>query len=275
MDRKLIFFDIDGTLTTPKNKIPESTKEAITLLKDAGHIPVLSTGRSPGMLADVSHSLGIDSYISLNGQYVIANKEELFKNVISTKDVNQIIEKTYDLGGRAFVLTKDQIIGNNLMHEMMDFEFMTYIYSLMSDLKLIDVHTMFNRMTEMPLRTERYTHVEVLGLFIHALEENDQIYKDTLKGFHVTRSTPMLLEVLQDGTNKATGIKQVMQYFGIDQANTYAFGDSLNDLEMIQYVGTGVAMENGRDELKAVADHIAPSVEKDGIYKSLERLSLI
>ena len=57
--------------------------------------------------------------------------------------------------------------------------------------------------------------------------------------------------------------------------DTIAFGDGLNDMEMIQYAGIGVAMENGRSELKAQADIVTDTVWDDGIYKGLDKLGLL
>ena len=54
--------------------------------------------------------------------------------------------------------------------------------------------------------------------------------------------------------NKAVGLQKIAHYYGIPQNNIIAFGDENNDLEMIDYAGVGVAMENGISELKSLAD---------------------
>ena len=62
------------------------------------------------------------------------------------------------------------------------------------------------------------------------------------------------------------GIEKMLAYYGLDKAEALAFGDGNNDREMLQAVGTGVAMENGSPELKALADEICGPVYEDGIY---------
>lgn len=83
------------------------------------------------------------------------------------------------------------------------------------------------------------------------------------------------MDIISKGISKATGVERLSAELGVDRDYTYAFGDGLNDIEMIQYVGTGVAMANGFKELKVAADIVTDSVFKDGISKGLKRLELI
>ena len=65
------------------------------------------------------------------------------------------------------------------------------------------------------------------------------------------------------------GINKVLDRFGVPASDSYGFGDGVNDLEMIKLVGTGVAMGNACDELKAQADEVCPSVVEDGLARYL------
>ena len=62
------------------------------------------------------------------------------------------------------------------------------------------------------------------------------------------------IDAMQPGISKASGIAQVMEHHGIDASEVVAFGDAMNDYEIIRFVGTGCAMANGRPALRAVAD---------------------
>jgi hydroxymethylpyrimidine pyrophosphatase-like HAD family hydrolase len=75
--------------------------------------------------------------------------------------------------------------------------------------------------------------------------------------------------------SKAEGIKQLAKRLNIDRENIYAFGDGLNDLEMIEYVGTGVAMGNAVQSLKEIADYITKPVNEDGILYGIQQLELV
>lgn len=274
--QKIVFFDIDGTLVTPKNKLPNSTKSAIYQLIKNGHIPVLSTGRPPKMLKAVAEELGIDSYISLNSQYIVVKGKELQANTLSTKAIEKLIDKSYSLDHRTFLLTKDKVIGNVFMDEMIsDSDFLTFVYSNLSELPESVTAELFKRMTEKPLERYRYEEEEILSAFIHTDEKYDDIYKEDFPIFHFTRATPFLSEVLVKGSHKAVGMEQVANAFGKTLEETIAFGDSLNDIEMIQAAGIGVAMGNGREEIKKSADYITTHVENDGIYNGLKHLELI
>ena len=83
------------------------------------------------------------------------------------------------------------------------------------------------------------------------------------------------LDFIEKQGSKARGIQAALSALGLTMADAMAFGDELNDLEMIQAVGFGVAMGNGVAELKAVANYVAPCVDEDGIYRALMDLHII
>lgn len=83
MDKKLIFFDIDGTIYDHDKTIPASAKTAISNLKERGHHVFIATGRAPFMVSPVLEELGIDSFISYNGQYVVFEGDVIYKNPLS------------------------------------------------------------------------------------------------------------------------------------------------------------------------------------------------
>ena len=74
------------------------------------------------------------------------------------------------------------------------------------------------------------------------------------------------MDVIPASGGKGIGIEKMLAYYGLDKAEALAFGDGNNDREMLLAVGTGVAMENGSPELKALADEICGPVYEDGIY---------
>ncbi len=272
---KVVFFDVDGTLMTLQNRLPVSTKQAVKLLKENGHIPVISTGRPPGMLLPVAEELGIDNYISMNGQYISAKDEVLYTNPLPTDLLEDLIQESYKLGDRTFLISEDQVIGNTFMAEMMDPDFLTYVYTHLTQLPDEVTMELFKHMSEKPLPRDRYEGKEILLAFIHTDEEKDAVYREQFPELHFTRATPYLGEALMKGSHKATGMKRILDHFGKDASQTVAFGDSLNDIEMLQFAEVGVAMGNGREELKEVADYVTANVGEDGIYKGLKRLKLI
>ncbi len=90
--KKLVFFDIDGTLVTRNNHIPKSTIEAVEQLKVNGNIPVIATGRAPVLIREIAEELNINSYISMNGQYIVHEGEVIYSNPIDMELVDNVVE---------------------------------------------------------------------------------------------------------------------------------------------------------------------------------------
>ena len=82
-------------------------------------------------------------------------------------------------------------------------------------------------------------------------------------------------ELINKAFNKGTAVTQLSAHLGIDIKNTIAFGDSMNDLEMLQTAGYSVCMGNGSKRLKSVANMVCPPVNKDGLYRAFLQLGLI
>lgn len=82
-------------------------------------------------------------------------------------------------------------------------------------------------------------------------------------------------DIIEKRNSKAGGLAVVCEYFGTTMEEAYAFGDSMNDYEIIQAVGTGIAMGNADPRLKAVADYVTADIGDDGIYKACVHLGLI
>lgn len=83
------------------------------------------------------------------------------------------------------------------------------------------------------------------------------------------------VECVPEGYNKASGIERLIQALGIDRKNTYAFGDSVNDKEMLTYVEYGIAMGNSVPEILELAKYSTDNLYDDGIYKACEKFGLI
>ena len=123
---------------------------------------------------------------------------------------------------------------------------------------------------------EDYENKEIYMMNINANQEEEIAFERAFADvLNFTRANEMSMDIINKGITKATGVTQMIERLGVTQQNTYAFGDGLNDLEMLHFVGTGIAMANGFDELKAVADLVTDSVFNDGISKGLKKLKLI
>src|SRR3990170_1128452 len=90
--KKVLFFDIDGTLYDSNKRIPVKAKEAVFEARNNGHEVVIATGRAPFMIQDVLKELEIDSYICFNGQYVVYKNEVIYNNEIEKEHLQLVSE---------------------------------------------------------------------------------------------------------------------------------------------------------------------------------------
>ena len=89
---------------------------------------------------------------------------------------------------------------------------------------------------------------------------------DGVHGAKITSWWDRAVDIIPATGGKGTGIAKVLKYYGFDRSEALAFGDGNNDVEMFQAVGTGVAMENASEKLKAIATDHCGHVAEDGIY---------
>lgn len=273
--KKVVFFDIDGTLVSRQNYIPESTKRAIKELKKRDILPVIATGRATVLLEEVKDELEIDSYIAMNGQYIVLEGQPIYTNPISEDLLVRLMEQaSEDRKGIVLCGTED-IFSNSVISLVQRSSILKVLKSIGKIIPNKIQMSLFSRLIRKPPKSEDYKGKDICQVILEIREQDEAAYRENFKELHFTRSNDYTVDVISSGVSKATGIERIIKMLDVDLENTYAFGDSLNDLEMIQYVGTGVSMGNGWDELKKVADMITADVSEDGIEKGLKKLNLI
>ncbi len=274
--KKIVFFDIDGTLVTRNNHVPKSTIDAVNQLKEKGITPVIATGRAPVLIKDVAKQLEINSYISMNGQYIVHENEVIYANPIDHELVDQVVEAAVEQNDGILLSTGDEIISNSLISMVNRGMIFTFLKGLVRIIPERIKLRLWRRVMSNAPEKKDYANKEVFMLNINANPEEGKVYEDQFNEvLNFTRANDISMDIVNKGISKATGIQRMIELLGVERENTYAFGDGLNDLEMIQFVGTGVAMANGYDQLKEVADYVTDSVFNHGISKGLEYLGLI
>ncbi|MBY6036476.1 Cof-type HAD-IIB family hydrolase [Fictibacillus nanhaiensis] len=258
MDDKIVFFDIDGTLVNERKEIPESTKESIVQLKKNGVHVAIATGRGPFMFEPIRKELAIDSFVSFNGSYVVFQDEVIHKTPLSAEFIHKIEEEAKTAGHPLVYLDHQKATCNADDHEVIR----NCTYNLMPNYPMY--HPGF------------YEDNEVYQVLLFCQEDQEKGYRDSYKGtFDFIRWHEDALDILPTGGSKAKGIEAFMEKMNIKQENVFAFGDALNDIEMLTAAGTGIAMGNGLKEAKEAADYVTRSVDEDGIYYGLKHFGLI
>lgn len=258
MTKKLLFFDIDGTLLDKEKNLPSSTKQAIQTLKENGHEVAIATGRPPFMFQNLCEELDINTYVSLNGQYVVVNNEVIYKNPIN-KEIMQSLTSFSSGNMHPLVYHNHNDMKSNI-------EYHPHIEESIGTLKL-DRDVSFG--------PDFFKESEIYQLML-ACEDKEEIeYKSQFEHLKFIRWHPLAVDVLPTGGSKAIGIQAIINRLGIFEEDVYAFGDELNDMEMLQFVKNSVAMGNAPESVKKVAKHITKDVSKDGVAYGLKILGLL
>ena len=259
---KIAFFDIDGTLASNidmtksiKDRIPASTKLAIKKLKENDIIPMIATGRGKQSIRDVVEELEMDSYISANGLSVTHEGKEVYKRILTLKQIISVLDDIIELENIVIMLETTQ--GNILIKVSND---------IRGKLKLKGVPIGYD--IDKIKQYETY-EIAVLG------DNLKMRVKLSSKELKVKMVGPTIINIIPKEVSKATGIEKVLEIFNLDKNQAIAFGDEENDVEMFHAVAYSVAMGNAVDELKAIATYVSDTVDKDGIYKACEYYGLL
>lgn len=253
-----MFFDIDGTLLDQNKKMSDSTKKAIEKLKENGVFVAIATGRAPFMFENLRKEIDIDSFVSFNGQYVVFENEVIYKNPMQTDELEKLLYFSQKKNLPLVFMDEKQMKATDPDHPHI-------MNSLVNSLKFPHPNKdiLF------------YKGREIFQVLIFCKEQEDNGYCESFPNFRFIRWHEYSTDVLPAGGSKAEGIKKMVERLGFEMKDVYAFGDGLNDIEMLQTVGTGVAMGNALDEVKKHADELTTSVDDNGIWNGLKKLSLI
>lgn len=257
MMKKILFFDVDGTLYNSEKILPASAKDALLEARRNGYEIAIATGRAPFMIQSLLEELDINTYVTFNGQYVVYRGEIVYTNGVEKDELSKIIAFG-DARHEPVVFLDDQrmiaSVGNN---EMISESLNTLKYPYPN------------------IDSTYYMQNEVYQTLIFMEEKAEHLYREAFPNVQFVRWHRYSCDILPKGGSKAAGIEKVLEKMGLTLNDAIAFGDGINDIEMLQAVGTGVAMGNGHESVKAVATHIAEHVDEDGLAKIMRQLNII
>lgn len=262
--RKAVFFDIDGTIWDEKQQIPDSTWEAFRLMKEQGHYLFISSGRTRIFIPDEGlMPLGFDGVLAGCGTYVEFQGEEKFCYQIPLEEMQRTNDFLRQIGA-AYVLEGRHLLYLDAERFPKESTFPKGLETLLGE-KMVRV-------------TGNESELNVSKFCVNYMKEEErqkELELEIEKNYTIIHRGGDFMEVVPKGYNKATGIQKICKILGVAHKDTYSFGDSTNDLDMLEYTAHSVAMGDGMQQAKDVAEYVTTDLWEDGIYQGCKHYGLI
>ena len=274
MNRKLIFLDVDGTLTPPGGQEPpESAVRAIKRAQERGHKVFLCSGRNNAMMEPL-YKYGFDGGIASCGGFVFAGDTVLHDCPMPEGQRDRLIALFKENGVSIELEAKDDSYCDDIAKRFLE-ENTGRNSHLLRMIKAVWIDLG-------PHPLEEYDGRSIYKL-VYVYESDDQLSAakeelgDDLMFIAHDFSEPdcKFGEVISRMIDKGSAVSLVAEKLGFDIADTVGFGDSMLDTEMIEAVGTSVCMDSGSPKLKEMSDLVCPGVDEDGIEWAFRKLGLI
>lgn len=267
----IVAADLDGTLLTDEKKLTDKNKRVIENVMEKGGYFVPATGRPISGIPEFLKELKGAKYIILSNGATVFNmqtEEIIYRNQFTPEEALQLIAalRKYDT---MFDFYADGVgrIEANFLEDLDKYNIEPEIQKVV-------------RKTRRPVESldayleENQCYVEKFNMFFASQEKREQAREELSKipNILVTSSLANNLEINAATCNKGNALKALADYLKIDIEKTMAFGDNSNDIAMIKEAGLGVAMKNGSDEARAVADYISEySNNESGVGFAIEK----
>jgi len=266
---ELVAIDMDGTLLDPAHKLTPRVKQAIAEARALGVHIVLTSGRPVPGLAPFLQELGIEG----DDDYCIACNGGLVQRIGPRETVVE-----YPLSFDDFVYCEQVAREIGVHFQALDAQRM---YTPNQDISIYTVAD--SHLSRMPLSYRRVADMDPGMSFIKLMMIDEPAVLDAAiarlpaaltERFAVLKSAPFFLEVFDRRAGKGPSLQKLAEHLGIDRANVMAIGDQENDLTMLQYAGTSVAMGNAIEAVKATARFETATNADEGVAKAIERFVL-
>lgn len=258
---KIIFSDMDGTLLTSENKLPEGFDETMAELKKRGVIFAPASGRQYFSLLK-SFEKYVDEFLFLaeNGTIVMHREIEIFSCPLDPAAVEKVLEDTEPLENilRVWCGKKDAY----MRREHNTPEFQAELGKYYTHNEVVDS---WQEIDDTPIKVSFY---DATG---HAKENIYDKLGQFYDSLQVVLSSDFWVDIMSPGINKGEAVKNVQRILNIKPEECAAFGDYMNDYEMLQSVGYGYAMQNARPEIKKVAKFQTVSNNEYGVTVAIKK----
>ncbi|GAA3907572.1 Cof-type HAD-IIB family hydrolase [Microbacterium invictum] len=280
--QRIAFLDVDGTILEHGQVIAPSTVTAVRTARANGHLVYLCTGRSDGDIHPRVREIGFDGAITNGGAFATRGDELVVSHPMPRADTDRLVAYFEEHGIHYFLQTHEAVFASDGIGELAA-DFFRQLRERHADqlreLGLDDGDEPAPMISYRPLAEVDLDEVAKTTFISERSDSLDRAQADLGDRFHVIPgSIPMPGgsngEIALLGTNKGAAIVEVLDLLGIDAADAIGIGDSWNDVEMFDVVGTAVAMGNADPELQARAGRVTTSVLDDGVWNAFVALGL-
>lgn len=270
MERKAVFLDIDGTLVDFDGRMPESAKKALELARKNGHKMFICTGRPFGMIDPCLLESGFDGVVASAGAYVRTGGQVVSHQILEPDCVRQAMAVIKEHGALFMLHDRD--------HCYLSPGFYAFMENRDGKTgKRMPGEVIFQEGMELP---EELESLDYFGADI-PVEEVQAIFEEQMPGYFTVTGASFgkdhtyCGEVTRRGTTKGTGMEKMLAHFGMSREDSIGVGDGMNDLDMLRYAKVAVAMGNGVQPLKELADYVTDPIDQDGLWNGFHKLGLI
>lgn len=274
--RKIVFLDIDGTFTVPLEKPTSLAAKAVQEARKNGHKLLLSTGRNMPIVSQDVLDVGFDGVVASAGRHIEIGGMVFRDSVLPEEQIRKCLDIFHRFGIWCRIESPEGIFIDDRLQEIL-----TGANVEFSNSELIRMKKELTSGVGVKPYTE-YPHKGAykLGFICTDLADIEKTKPYMEEEFHYVvhpygeNADCYNGEIIRRDMNKGEAMKRVCEYYEADLEDTIAFGDSMNDRQMLECAGIAVAMGNSAQELKDLADIVCESVEEDGVYHEFKRLGL-
>lgn len=275
---KYLFFDIDGTLCEPGLPVSEAVVDALHQAQKNGHKIFISTGRNLASIQKFVLDIGFDGIIASAGGYIVIGNTVLADKKMPPPLLVHAI-RVFEQHGVSYML--ETAAGTYADKESMMGAWSENLAKANSELRRM-MTQLLEGLGMLPM--EQYVGQPVYKIcFIGKTEESvlaavselGDEFETVVQDNPVPDQPRLNGETMAKGVDKGLAVRQVCDYYGVSIEDSVAFGDSGNDLPMLEAAGTAVVMGNAAPSVKEYADVVCENCADDGIAHELKRMGLI
>jgi Cof subfamily protein (haloacid dehalogenase superfamily) len=259
---RAVVMDLDRTILGPSLEFTDTLVKAVAAVEAAGIIPVIATGRMFRSARRYAQRLRLTSPLICYQGALVADPNSghwLLHEPLEPADGRELIRAIEPRGFHINVYVDDELYVAELNRYSDEY----------ARHARLEAHAVGDLAAWLTVPT---TKIVVVGDPEPLDELNIELHQQFDGRFFIAKSLPTFLEIARSGVSKGSGLHFVCGRLGIDPADVVGFGDGANDVELLEEVGTAVAVENADPVLLPHADALVPAVEEDGVARFLQLL---